>query len=61
MAVSRRYAHTLEIVQPEEEGPYVGVHSASANAIVAALLASGVLKHVLPYHTVQREVVYGAV
>lgn len=35
----RKYAHTLEMVQPDALAPcWVGVHSAKANAIVASLL-----------------------
>lgn len=37
----RKYAHTLELVQPDALAPcWVGVHSAKANAIVASLLES---------------------
>lgn len=34
----RKYAHTLELIQPEEGGAWVGVHSANANKIILGML-----------------------
>eukprot|EP00884_Botryococcus_braunii_P015348 jgi/Botrbrau1/2497/Bobra.0226s0053.1 len=52
----RKYRHTLELIQPEESGAYVGVHSAMANAVVAAFLSSGIFSAELPHVSVRREV-----
>jgi hypothetical protein len=54
--VFRRYQHTLELIQPEEEGAYVGVHSALANAVVASFLTKGIFSESLPHCRFRREV-----
>lgn len=41
-STTRKYAHTLEAVHPPGE-PLVGIHSAAANKVVAALAESGAL------------------
>lgn len=56
---SRKYAHTLEWLQPGPGQAWVGVHSAKANVMVRALLESGELKSVLPYVGLRAEVRYG--
>ncbi|CAL8469042.1 g8583 [Coccomyxa elongata] len=55
----RKYAHTLEAIQPEEGGPWVGVHSASANGIVHTLLQQRLIADLLPYTGIRKEVKYG--
>ena len=55
---NRKYAHTLEWMKVD--GTWVGVHSAKANAMVAALLDSGRLDAHLPKYTrYNREVKLG--
>ncbi|BDA45200.1 Sugar fermentation stimulation protein homolog [Coccomyxa sp. Obi] len=55
----RKYAHTLEAIQPETGGPWVGVHSASANGIVHTLLQQRLIADLLPYTGIRKEVKYG--
>jgi sugar fermentation stimulation protein len=57
---SRKYAHTLEWMQPAAGDSWVGVHSAKANAMVARLLALRAFPQLLPYTSVKAEVRYGA-
>ena len=56
----RKYAHTLEWIQPQPGEAWVGVHSAKANALVRALLEAGRLPGLPPYAWVQQEVKFGA-
>ena len=46
-STTRKYAHTLEAVRPSPGEPLVGVHSAAANRVVAALAESGALASAL--------------
>mmetsp|Transcript_3954 Transcript_3954/g.9202 ORF Transcript_3954/g.9202 Transcript_3954/m.9202 type:complete len:402 (-) Transcript_3954:25-1230(-) len=56
----RKYANTLEAIQPEQGGSWVGIHSALANKIVEELIQRGGLESELgPLQTLQREVKYG--
>ncbi|EIE20991.1 SfsA-domain-containing protein [Coccomyxa subellipsoidea C-169] len=55
----RKYAHTLEAIQPDPHGPWVGVHSASANGIVHEMLQQQLLADLLPYAGIRQEVKYG--
>jgi sugar fermentation stimulation protein A len=43
-AATRKYRRTLEAVRPSATEPVVGVHSAAANRVVAALLEAGALE-----------------
>eukprot|EP00892_Ulva_mutabilis_P006765 jgi/Ulvmu1/4460/UM002_0185.1 len=52
----RKYAHTLEMIQPEDGGSWVGVHSALANKLVQHLLQHKQITALLPYNTVRTEV-----
>ena len=53
---TRKYKHTLEMIQPEVNGVWVGVHSALANKCVAAMLAGFHLDGFQPYQEVVAEV-----
>lgn len=55
----RKYPHTLELVRPEPDGCWVGVHSARANAIVDQALSSHALPFLEPYVSYRREVRFG--
>lgn len=55
-SATRKYAHTLEWMRPDFTSPWVGVHSAKANAMVRALLESGVLNEMLPHDSLRAEV-----
>lgn len=52
----RKYPHTLELVRPEPNGCWVGVHSARANAVVDQALSSHALPFLEPYVSYRREV-----
>lgn len=57
---SRKYAHTLEWIQPVSSMTWVGVHSAKANAMALSLLESKALTNVFNnYRTIKKEVKYG--
>lgn len=56
----RKYAHTLEWLQPHAGAAWVGVHSAKANAMVAKLLSLQAIPELLPYAAVRAEVRYGS-
>ncbi|CAG9462458.1 unnamed protein product [Pedinophyceae sp. YPF-701] len=53
----RKYRHTLEWIKPHREQDWVGVHSASANAMCSALLEAGAVSSFGSYMSIKREVV----
>lgn len=60
---ARKYALTLEWIRVIEDsqgnGPWVGVHSAKANAMVRALLEAHLVPGLPTYENIQAEVYYG--
>jgi hypothetical protein len=52
----RKYAHTLEMIQSEAGGAWVGVHSALANRLAAALLERHAVPGLPAYTAVTPEV-----
>lgn len=59
-SATRKYPHTLEWIQPEVDGAWVGVHSAKANAMVKRALQNQQITALLPYDDIKCEVKYGS-
>ncbi|KDD73933.1 hypothetical protein H632_c1718p1 [Helicosporidium sp. ATCC 50920] len=59
-AASRKYPCTLEWLRPAPAAPWVGVHSARANALARVLLEKHLLSGLGTYDRVRSEVAYGA-
>ncbi|KAF5829276.1 sugar fermentation stimulation protein-domain-containing protein [Dunaliella salina] len=56
----RKYTNTLEAIQPEDGGPWVGIHSALANKLVEEVIQRGGLESEFgTLQALQREVKYG--
>jgi DNA-binding sugar fermentation-stimulating protein len=56
---ARKYKHTLEMLQPEPNGAWVGVHSAIANKCVATLLEGRHIPELQGYSDIVPEVALG--